>query len=71
MRVNNSIRMKSNSRAGVYFSSPDLRRGEELFLKEEEEVGYKEASTKIIVEGTDKNVTRNTPLFNKTWKSRI
>ena len=70
MRVNNSTRMKSNSKAGVYFSPPDLRRGEELFLKEEE-VGYKEASTKIIVEGTDKNVTRNTPLFNKTWKPRI
>lgn len=62
--------MKSNSRAGVYFSSPDLRRGEELILKEEE-FGYKEASTKIIVEGTDKNATRNTPLFNRTWKSRI
>ena len=70
MRVNNSTRMKSNSRGGVYFSPPDLRRGEELFLKEEK-AEYKEASTKIIVEGTDKNVTRNTPLFNKTWKSRI
>ena len=62
--------MKSNSRGGVYFSPPDLRRGDKLILKEEK-AEYKEASTKIIVEGTDKNITRNTPLFNKTWKPRI